>query len=105
LKLSRISSADGFTKQRSNREADLVVGVEQDTTMRDRIHRANHTSTRPGGDPEQVLVQQEIVREFSPGDFDLDDLAQAIRQLLDPDTRDLHSADHRATHVMGRKAT
>jgi hypothetical protein len=82
------------------------VGVEQDTTMRDRVHRANHTSTRPGAIPatEQALIQQEIVREFEPGSLDLGDLAQAVQQLLDSgDTGDLLSTDQRATHGVVRR--
>jgi hypothetical protein len=61
---------------------------------------------------DQILIQQEVVRDFNPGDIDLDELAEAIRLLLKPvpagknDTRcrhdlDLLSSRRRATHVVG----
>ena len=84
------------------------MGVEQDTTMRDRFQRADHRSRQLGPVPaaEHALVHQEMVREFGSCDVDLDDLAQAIRRLLDSGTdADLLSPDRRATHVMGREAT
>jgi hypothetical protein len=44
---------------------------------------------------DQVLIQQEMVREFRAAEVDLDALTQAIRQLLDSgDTADLLSPDH-----------
>jgi hypothetical protein len=61
---------------------------------------------------DQILIQQEVVREFSPGDIDLDDLTEAIRQLLEPapvekidsgrpGDPDLLLPRWRATHVVG----
>jgi len=61
---------------------------------------------------DQILIQQEVVREFSSGDIDLDELAEAIRLLLEPapaariDVRrrrdpDLLLQRRRATHVVG----
>jgi len=60
---------------------------------------------------DQVLLQQTLVREFSPGDIDLDDLTEAIRLLLEPAVEkidsgrlgdpDLLSPWRRATHVVG----
>jgi hypothetical protein len=66
--------------------------------MRDRCQtRPNH--------PVPALIQQELIRESSPGDLDLDGLAQAIRELLDSgDAAALHSRRDRATHVMGAGA-
>ncbi len=79
--------------------------------MRDR----SETSTRrhifkPVFD--QMLIQQEVVREFASGDIDLDELAEAIRLLLapapvekigagSPGDPDLLSPRRRATYVVG----
>jgi hypothetical protein len=63
-----------------------------------------------------ALIQPEVVREFKPGDLDVDDLAEAIRRLLDssdtvgsdPEAQAnsaLHSPPNRASHVMGQAAT
>jgi hypothetical protein len=57
------------------------------------------------------LIQQEVIRDFSPGDVDLDDLAEAVRQLLSRDAtthgdaergydRHLLSGRRRGTHVV-----
>jgi len=76
--------------------------------MRDPFHRANDLSRQRRSVPlaDQILIHQELVREFGPGDIDPDDLAQAIRQLLDSGT-DAHllSPDHRATHGVVRRGT
>lgn len=90
------------------READLVVGVEKDTTMRDRPHSTTNEADR-------IMVQQELVRVFNRDDLDLGDLAAAIRTLLDADKADvpdlpvaascaLLSGAKRASHVMGSGA-
>jgi hypothetical protein len=61
---------------------------------------------------EHQLQPQELIREFQPNEVDLDDLAAAIRDLLDsgkPSDRDanarsspdLLSRRRRATHVVG----
>jgi hypothetical protein len=57
-----------------------------------------------------------VARIFSPSDLDLDDLAEAIRQLLGPDISaredalhqpngDLLSLARRGTHVVGENET
>ncbi len=76
--------------------------------MRDRSANRRHVPRAS----DEILIQQEIVREFSPGDIDLEDLAEAIRLLLEPlpakkiGTRhprdpDLLLPRRRATHVVG----
>lgn len=62
--------------------------------------------------PENSLGLSEVVRVFQPDDLDVDDLATAIRQLLDSGdpanseeifqaNSPLHSFGNRASHVMG----
>jgi hypothetical protein len=66
--------------------------------------------------PSDNLIQQEVIREFSPGVIDIDELAEAIRLLLESaptgksDVRrgrgsDLLSPRRRATHVVGAETT
>jgi len=83
--------------------------------MRDRILP---TLQRPSNGPiprlpfEQQLNPFEITRSFFPDQIDLDDLAEAIRLLLNPDEesdggrgrdRDLLLPRRRASHVVGAK--
>ena len=62
--------------------------------------------------PDQRLIQQEVIRDFSPSKIDLDELTEAVRQLLSGegalDVRtqrdpDLSLPRRRATHVVGGK--
>jgi len=76
--------------------------------MRHRFQRANHCSRQRGPTPaaDYALLRQEMIREFGPKDLDLDDLAQAIRRLLNSDEIvDLLSRDRGATHVMRQEET
>jgi hypothetical protein len=99
---SNQQSPDGAVTAKRN----FAVGVECDTTMRER------SSTRRGhptcSDDQQRHLQ--VSRSFNPGTIDLDDLAEAVRQLLDADFAvatgtarrpDLLSQPRRATQVMG----
>jgi hypothetical protein len=63
-------------------------------------------------DPGDQLIQQEVIRNFAPGALDLDDLTEAIRQLIAPtralemeggfrSASDLLLPRHRGTHVVG----
>jgi hypothetical protein len=84
------------------------VGVEKDTTMRDRGFKRPHIPRAS----DLILIQQEVVREFTSGDVDIDELAEAIRLLMErapaartdvgrrPDP-DLLLPRRRATHVVG----
>jgi hypothetical protein len=92
------------------------VGVEKDTTMRERtavpIRRSNLCNRQDGSD--DLLVHQEIARDFRAGDLDLDCLAEAIRGLLRRENdappevckarnSDLLSRRRRVSHVVGGK--
>jgi hypothetical protein len=68
----------------------------------------------PQDGAEHLLIQQETARDFRAGDVDLDCLAEAIRELLRPESDvvpevrtsrkpDLLSERRRASHVVGAK--
>lgn len=81
--------------------------------MRDRLRQPRSNpkplgDVQPFSDPDRAAP---VVRIFAPTDFDLDDLAEAIRSLLGPATSpqigppicpkpDLLSFPHRGTHVV-----
>jgi hypothetical protein len=89
------------------------VGVEDDTTMRDR--RQPRTIPELRSDVQAIPESDyppPMARIFSPSDLDLDDLAEAIRSLLGPTSpprvgppsspkRDLLSFPRRVSHVVG----
>lgn len=66
--------------------------------------------------PQPVHPAVGVARAFSPSDLNIDDLAEAIRQLLGPDISapkeslhqpndDLLSSPHRGTHMVGENET
>jgi len=66
------------------------VIVQEDTTMRERSlvpssRSQSHTHPLPL-QPEHQLMQPEVTRNFCANEIDLDDLAEAIRQLLHPES-------------------
>jgi hypothetical protein len=82
------------------------VGVENDTTMRDQ-RKPEPTSIKDSP------ILGPVSRRFAPAALDIDDLAEAIRMLLDdlPSTTrisaetDLPFPARRATHVMEARET
>jgi hypothetical protein len=85
--------------------------TDRDFELQSRIADRSNLLTAPAA--ERQLVQQYVIRSFSAG-IDLDDLAEAIRQLLGPGTipldtgRTLPTPDllltrQRGSHVIGSK--
>ena len=74
-----------LTRQRVDRKADLVVGVEQDTTMRGRPlagSKRRRSDSHPLVMSSRGPASPRVVRLFRPDEINLDDLAEAIRYLL-----------------------
>jgi hypothetical protein len=85
--------------------------VSKDTTMRDRTIAISRPpgSRRPGVHSSACeSAAEEVARQFTPEQIDLDDLAQAVRALLGegntPHT-DLLLSGHRGSHVVGANDT
>jgi hypothetical protein len=74
------------------------------------LNTRSHPDSRP--DQGYQFIQQEVISNFTPSALDLDDLAEAIRQLIAParafgmegkfrPAADLLSSAHRGTNVVG----
>ena len=98
----RAYRAGNLARQRIDRQADIVVGVETDTTMHDQL--ADGIPTAP-----ETERAPSFRGQFTPAELDIDDLAEAIRLLLGPGQVPQNQADcdlpsllKRASHVVGR---
>jgi hypothetical protein len=61
--------------------SDLFNDSNKNTTVLDRPEsRPRRRAPRAA----EILIQQELVREFSASEIDLDHLADAIRKLVEP---------------------
>jgi len=61
--------------------ADLKRGTTAQQCYANRPRR-HSDSQAPSRVPKHRLIEQEVVRNFTPGELDFDDLAEAIRCLL-----------------------
>ena len=96
------------TRQRVDRQAEIVVSVEPDTTMRDRRRAGSNSYTNNDLQAPAAFALElaQVERIFRPEELDVDNLVEAVRALLEHDgAPHLLSLPPRGTHVVEATGT